>query len=74
MDLLTKPDVFASYNIQIEKIRIETAGYCRPGPIRPPYNVIPEPFAAAARECGRRWATLRNRMAATGAASVAMAN
>jgi len=64
MDLLAKPDVFASYNIQIEKIRIETAGYCRPGPIRPPYNVIPDDYAEAARECGRRWAELRRRMGA----------
>lgn len=70
MDLLAKPDVFASYNVQIEKIRIETAGYCRPGPIRPPYNVIPQSYADAARECGRRWASLRNRMGA-GATAVA---
>lgn len=64
MELLAKPEIFASYNIQVEKIRIETAGYCRPGPVRPPYNVIPESYAEAARECGRRWATLRSRMTA----------
>lgn len=64
MGLLAKPDVFASYNIQVEKIRIEAAGYCRPGPIRPPYNVIPQSYAEAARECGKRWAMLRRRMAA----------
>jgi trans-o-hydroxybenzylidenepyruvate hydratase-aldolase len=61
-DILAKPDVFASYNIQIEKIRIEAAGYCKPGPVRPPYNLIPEGYAEAARECGRRWATLRERL------------
>ena len=59
MELLAKPEIFASYNIQFEKIRIETAGYCNPGPIRPPYNVIPDEYAEAARECGRRWAQLR---------------
>ena len=50
--------VFGSYNIQLEKIRIQAAGYSDPGPIRPPYNVIPEDFAAGAIECGRRWAEL----------------
>jgi dihydrodipicolinate synthase/N-acetylneuraminate lyase len=50
--------VFAHYNIQLEKIRIQAAGYCDPGPIRPPYNVIPEDMAEGARECGRRWAGL----------------
>lgn len=62
MDLLAQPDIFASYNIQIEKIRIATAGYCRPGPIRSPYNSIPEEYAEAARECGRRWIELRKRL------------
>lgn len=68
-DLLAAPEIFASYNIQIEKIRIETAGYCRPGPIRPPYNVIPEVYAEAARECGRRWALLRSKISAAPAAA-----
>jgi trans-o-hydroxybenzylidenepyruvate hydratase-aldolase len=69
MDLLAKPDIFASYNIQIEKIRIATAGYCDPGPIRSPYNVIPDAYAEAARECGRRWAELRRRMGTSRQAS-----
>ena len=50
--------VFASYNIQLEKVRIQAAGYSNPGPIRPPYNVIPEELESGARECGRRWAEL----------------
>lgn len=50
--------VFAHYNIQLEKLRIQAAGYCDPGPIRPPYNVIPDDMAEGARECGRRWAEL----------------
>jgi hypothetical protein len=62
MDLISKPELFASYNIQVEKFRIEAAGYCRPGPIRPPYNVMPESYADAARDCGKRWATLRHRL------------
>lgn len=60
--LIDKPEVFASYNIQLEKVRIEAAGYCKPGPIRPPYDVFPEEYAAGARECGRRWAELCTRL------------
>ncbi len=56
--LIADAQLFASYNIQIEKIRIDAAGYCRAGPVRPPYDLIPEKYAEAARECGRRWAQL----------------
>ena len=49
---------FASYNIQLEKTRFNAAGYMKAGPIRPPYDVIPESYAEGARECGRRWAQL----------------
>ena len=57
--LFGNPEIFASYNIQVEKARIEAAGYCRPGPVRPPYDILPEEYAAACRECGKRWAQLR---------------
>lgn len=63
MPLVENPAEFASYNIQLEKIRIDAAGYCKAGPIRPPYDVMPEKWAEAARECGRRWATLRPKYA-----------
>lgn len=59
------PVRFAAYNIQLEKTRIAEAGYCRPGPIRPPYHVWPEKFAEAARECGRRWRELRPKYTTT---------
>ncbi|HZP26541.1 MAG TPA: dihydrodipicolinate synthase family protein [Dehalococcoidia bacterium] len=49
---------FASYNIQLEKTRFDAAGYMKAGPIRQPYNVIPDAYAEGARECGRRWAEL----------------
>jgi dihydrodipicolinate synthase/N-acetylneuraminate lyase len=49
---------FAHYNIQSEKVRFNEAGYCKAGPIRPPYDVIPDEWAEGARECGRRWAQL----------------
>jgi dihydrodipicolinate synthase/N-acetylneuraminate lyase len=57
-ELSTNPDLFATYNIQMEKIRIQAAGYCKAGPIRPPYNVMPEQYAECARENARRWRQL----------------
>ena len=57
-EITSDPDQFATYNIQLEKIRIEAAGYCKAGPIRPPYNVMPERYAECARENARRWRQL----------------
>jgi dihydrodipicolinate synthase/N-acetylneuraminate lyase len=57
-EITSDPDLFATYNIQLEKIRIEAAGYCKAGPIRPPYNIMPEPYAERARENARRWREL----------------
>jgi len=54
-------EIFASYNIQLEKLLMEASGYSKPGPMRPPYNVMPEDFATAARESGRRFAKLREK-------------
>ena len=57
--ILADQEGFASYNIQLEKTRIAEAGYCVPGPVRPPYNHFPEEYADLARQCGRRWTELR---------------
>jgi dihydrodipicolinate synthase/N-acetylneuraminate lyase len=56
--VVADPEVMASYNIQLEKIRINAAGYCQSGPMRPPYDYMPDDFREAAQECGRRWAKL----------------
>jgi hypothetical protein len=56
--------VFSMYNISIEKIRMNEAGYVKAGPSRPPYFLIPEAFAEGAREAGRRWAKLNQQYAA----------
>lgn len=56
--ILKNPEVFAQINIQMEKIRIEAAGYCKPGPVRSPYNEMPQEYSDACKECGRRWASL----------------
>ena len=55
------PEIFASYNIQLEKTVMESSGYCKAGPVRPPYNVIPKDHQEAARECGKRFARLREK-------------
>lgn len=57
-ELIQQPELFASYNIQIEKVRINVAGYCDAGPIRPPYNHLPKEYQLAAEECGHRWVSL----------------
>jgi dihydrodipicolinate synthase/N-acetylneuraminate lyase len=62
--LIQNPEEFASYNIQLEKIRIDAAGYCKAGPVRPPYDVMPADYADQSRECGRRWAQLCQKYAA----------
>lgn len=52
---------FAYYNIQLEKIRFDEAGYSKAGPIRPPYNHMPDEYIERAKECGRRWAQLQQK-------------
>lgn len=64
LPIISNPEVFAQFNIQIEKIRISAAGYCNAGPVRSPYAVMPEDFAEFSRESGRRWALLNREMAA----------
>jgi trans-o-hydroxybenzylidenepyruvate hydratase-aldolase len=59
VDMIIKdPEIFAKFNIQVEKTRIAAAGYCKPGPFRPPYGDLPDQYRLAAEECGRRWAAL----------------
>ena len=64
-EITGNPELFATYNIQMEKIRIQAAGYCKAGPIRPPYNVMPERYAQCARENARRWRQLCEKYAKT---------
>lgn len=55
-------DLFRLYTIQVEKLRIQEAGFIKAGPSRPPYHEIPEEFAEGARESGRRWRQLADRL------------
>lgn len=52
---------FASYNTQLEKARIDVAGYMRCGPARPPYTDLPDDWRAAAEGNGKAWAELCER-------------
>lgn len=56
--LIADRESFALYNIQIEKARINAAGYCNAGPVRPPYDYLPQHMMEASQDCGRRWAAL----------------
>jgi dihydrodipicolinate synthase/N-acetylneuraminate lyase len=56
--LIADREVFAQYNIQIEKARINAAGYCNAGPNRPPYQYLPDEMLAASVACGHRWSAL----------------
>ncbi|WP_416978893.1 dihydrodipicolinate synthase family protein [Streptomyces sp. T028] len=57
-------ELFSKYNVQLEKIRIDEAGYLRAGPSRPPYVECPDTYAEGARESGRRLAALHRKYAA----------
>lgn len=60
-EVFGNPELFAVYNIQMEKHRINAAGYGACGPCRPPYDDLPDQYASLARECGARWSTLHAR-------------
>lgn len=64
IDLTTDPELFATTNIQLEKIRIQAAGYCKAGPIRPPYDFMPDEYAERARQNAQRWRELCAKYAA----------
>lgn len=46
---------FSKYNIPLEKIRFDEAGFVVAGPTRAPYHVVPDEYVEGARENGRRW-------------------
>jgi dihydrodipicolinate synthase/N-acetylneuraminate lyase len=50
---------FDKYNLQLEKARINAAGYVRCGPPRPPYTDLPDEWREAAEMNGKAWAEMR---------------
>lgn len=57
--IIRDKELFGMYTVQVEKTRINSAGYCNGGPLRPPYTHLPPEIKEAAEECGRRWRLLR---------------
>lgn len=55
---------FSKYNIALEKARQNEAGWVKSGPVRPPYDVVPDVYLEGARQSGRAWSELHRRYAA----------
>lgn len=55
---------FSTYNIGLEKVRMEAGGLIAPGPIRPPYHIVPEPYLEGARKSGSMWADIHRELTA----------
>lgn len=49
---------FSTYNIPLEKARMDAGGWMKAGPCRPPYHLCPEPYLEGARKSGTMWAEL----------------
>lgn len=56
-------DVFAKYNIPLEKARMTAGGWMNAGPLRPPYLDTPEEYLAGARKVGERFGALHQKYA-----------
>lgn len=54
---------FSTYNIGIEKERMRAAGWMRPGPVRPPYHILPQHALNGARIAGEKWAEMHKKYA-----------
>ena len=55
---------FSTYNIGLEKTRMEAGGLITTGPIRPPYHIVPEPYLEGARKSGSMWADIHRELTA----------
>jgi trans-o-hydroxybenzylidenepyruvate hydratase-aldolase len=55
---------FSKYNIGLEKARMNSAGWMKAGPCRPPYHLVPENYLAGARESGKMLAALHAQIVA----------
>ncbi|MBV1913449.1 MAG: dihydrodipicolinate synthase family protein [Cycloclasticus sp.] len=57
---------FSRYNIQLDKARINAAGWMKAGPCRPPYISAPENYIEGAIKAGKGWAELNKKLIETG--------
>ncbi|BCP14215.1 dihydrodipicolinate synthase family protein [Mycobacterium paraintracellulare] len=53
---------FSKYNIPLEKVRFDEAGYVKAGGARAPYHIVPDHYVSGARENGRRWRTIADEL------------
>jgi len=53
---------FSRYNIQLEKARINAAGWMNAGPCRPPYLSAPANYLEGAAKSGVAWAALNQKL------------
>lgn len=58
---------FSTYNIGLEKARMNAAGWMNAGPCRPPYHLVPEAYLEGARLSGARWSELHQQYSAEAA-------
>jgi dihydrodipicolinate synthase/N-acetylneuraminate lyase len=65
---------FSKYNIPLEKIRFDEAGFVTAGPTRAPYHVVPDEYVEGARENGRRWRSVVDEVLARAPRALADAN
>ena len=56
--------MFSTYNIGLEKARMDAAGWIKAGPARPPYHLVPEEYLAGARKSGQMWAEIHRELSA----------
>lgn len=54
------PAEFATYNIILEKHRMNVAGWINAGPTRPPYNLAPPHILEGAEKSGKAWAKVNS--------------
>ncbi len=55
---------FTKYNIPLEKLRFDAAGFIKAGPPRHPYHTAPKQYVDGALEAARRWVELCNAVSA----------
>lgn len=56
--------IFSTFNIGLEKARMDAAGWIKAGPTRPPYHLVPEEYLQGARKSGEMWADLYRKLQA----------
>jgi dihydrodipicolinate synthase/N-acetylneuraminate lyase len=69
---INSPEIFASFNIQFNRVFMEATGYCKPGPVRPPYiyETMPKEYYDGCWAAGERWAELEKKYAGMKAQAV----